>query len=149
MTSGYFNAPYAAESNPPIVPQYFRPGVFFVTDITKAKYAVVTTNVSNQYIVGQQVRFVIPNNYHMVQLNEQSGLVKAILSNVSFVVDIDTSQYNTFVPSPVYGPTRPQVMAIGDINTGVPANVSGRINQGTTIPGAFINTSPLEGTWLN
>lgn len=149
MTSNYFNAPRPAYSNPPIVPQYFRPGAYFITEVTKSSNAVITTNVANQYVVGQQVRFIIPNTYRMVQLNEKVGYVKAILSPTSFVTDIDTFQYNTFDPSPSYGPTKPQVMAIGDVNSGVPSNASGRINQGTTIPGAFINTSPLEGTWLN
>lgn len=147
--SHYFNAPYAPQANPPIVPQYFRPGAYFITAVSKGSTTAITTNVANQYVIGQQVRFVIPNTYRMIQLDEQIGYVQSIISPTSFVVDIDTSQYNSFDPSPTYGPTKPQVMAIGDINSGVPANASGRINQGTTIPGAFINTSPLEGTWLN
>lgn len=149
MSSQYFNAPHALESNPPIVPQYYRPGAYYITGISQGSTTTITTNVDNQYIVGQQVRFVVPNTYSMVQLNEQIGYVQSILTSTSFTVNIDSSKYNSFNSSPAYGPTKPQVMAIGDINSGVPANASGRTNQGTTIPGAFINTSPLEGTWLN
>lgn len=141
--------PIAPESNPPIVPEYFRPDVYFITGITQGLMTTITTNVANQYVIGQQVRFVIPNMYRMIQLDEQQAYVLTIVDPTSFKVGIDTRAYNTFDPSPPYGPTRPQVMAIGDVNTGVSNNPNGRVNQGTTIPGAFINTSPIEGTWLN
>lgn len=147
--SNYFNAPHAPESNPPIVPEYFRPGVYYITAIGKGKMTSITTNKANEYVVGQQVRFLIPDTYRMIQLNEQVAYVESIITSTQFIVGLDSSQYNAFNPTPVYVLNKPQVMAIGDINSGVPANASGRTNQGTTPPGAFINTSPLEGTWLN
>lgn len=143
------HGPVSAENNPPIVPQYYRPGVYYITAITRGRETIITTNKANQYVVGQQVRFVIPDTYRMIELNGMQAFIQNIIDTTSFLIRLDSSQYNDFDANPSYGPTRPQVMAIGDINSGVPANASGRTNQGTTPPGAFINTSPLEGTWLN
>lgn len=144
----FLQGPLAPERNPPIVPEYFRPGVYYITAITQGFSTTITTNVAHQYVIGQLVRFTIPNMYRMIQLDEKEGYVISIPSPTTFIVNIDTTKYNSFVSSPSYGPTKPQVMAIGDINSGA-INSQGRINNGTTIPGAFINTSPIEGTWLN
>lgn len=147
MTNPILNGPQAPENNPPIQPQFFQPSRFVISAIVLGTSTTVTTiqsdfGVDNDFVIGQHVRFLIPNFYGTVQLNEQTGVVTAIPGFNQVTVDIDTSRnYNAFIPSPAYGPTKPQLIPIGDINSGT-INANGRILNGTTIPGAFRNISP-------
>lgn len=148
MTTSVLNGPQAPESNPVIEPQWFQPSVFPITAISYGTSTTVTTGtafgVNNNYVVGQLVRFNIPKAYGAQQLSGQQGYVISIPGANQITVDVNTSQgYDAFIPSPPYGPTPPQISAIGDTNSG-PINSSGRTNQGTTIRGSFINISPVQ-----
>ncbi len=147
--SGYpYPGPRAAENNPPIVPEYFAPSVYFIDGITLGLTTIVTTATTHNYVIGQLVRLHIPPTYGTRQLNQQKAFVISIPSSTEVTLDIDSTYYNSFILNPSYGPTKPQICAIGDINSGA-INISGRIQNITNIPGSFINTSPIEGTWLN
>jgi len=142
----YFPGPSPAYTNPPIEPQNFQPNQFVITSIALGKTTTVTTatapyRVVNNYVIGQLVRFIIPPTYGTRQLDEQSGYVIAIPTTNEFVVDINSTTFDAFIPSPSYGPTPAQVVAIGDIANGT-INSSGRVNNGMAIPGSFINISP-------
>jgi hypothetical protein len=142
-----YPGPIAPETNPKIEPQNFQPSVFPITSISFGNSTTVTTGtafgVSNNYVVGQQVRFNIPSTYGAQQLNGQQGYVISIPGANQVIVGINTSQgYNAFVAHPSYGPTPPQIIAIGDINSG-PINPT-RSTQTTYIQGAFLNISPVE-----
>jgi hypothetical protein len=142
-----FPGPTPAYTNPNIEPQFFQPSVFPIASISYGTSTTVTTGtsfgVSNNYVVGQLVRFLIPPTYGAQQLNNQQGYVTSIPGPNQVTVGINTSVgYSSFVPSPPYGPTKPQILAIGDINTGNIGN-SGRTNVPLVIPGSFINISPL------
>jgi hypothetical protein len=147
--SGYpFTGPTAPESNPPIEPQFFAPSEFTITAISLGITTTVTTatspfGVANNYVIGQQVRFIIPSTYGTRQLNERTGYVIGIPGLNQVIVNIDTSRnYDSFITSPSYGPTPPQLLPIGDVNSGVISS-TGRSVPTTTIPGSFINTSPV------
>lgn len=156
MATSVRNGPQAPENNPPIEPQWYQPSVFPITAISFGTSTTVTTGtafgVSNNYVIGQVVRFNIPKAYGAQQLDGQTGNVIAIPGANQVTVGINTSQgYNAFVPSPSYGPTPPQIAAIGDVNTGpinstiIPINsrpTNRTIEQQTFIPGSFINISP-------
>ena len=144
MSFSPFPGPVAPENNPPINPQYFQPSDFTISNITLGVTTTVTTSVNHNYVVGQLVRLHIPDQYRSVQLNESQGYVLSIPSANQVVINIDSSYgVNTFQPNPAYGPTVPQICAIGDINSGI-LNVSSRNNgSNTNVPGAFINISPL------
>lgn len=140
--------PTAPENNPVIEPEWFQPSLFPILAISSGIITTITTGtsfgISNNYVIGQLVRFNIPKAYGAQQLNGRQGYVIGIPASNQVVVNIDTSlNFDAFIPSPVYGPTSPQIVAIGDVNTGV-MNY-GRSNNGTTIPGAFINISPSAG----
>jgi hypothetical protein len=144
MTTPYFGPPVPAYSNPPIEPQDWAPNAFFITALSLGPTTTVTTattyyGVSNNYVVGQLVRFLIPSFYRTIELNEQTGYVISILGPNQVVVNINSTNYTPFDASPAYGPTQPQILAIGDVNTGV-TNL-GRSNNGLYIPGSFINVS--------
>lgn len=144
--TAFVTGPIAPESNPPIEPQYYQPSEFVITAITLGQSTTVTTatspfGVTNNYVVGQLVRFIIPFTYGTVQLNEQTGYVTSLPNTNQVVVNIDTSKnYNAFIASPSYGPTKPQLIPIGDVNTG--QINTGRTGNQTYILGSFINISP-------
>jgi len=89
------------------------------------------------------VRFNIPKTYGAQQLTGQEGYVTSIPGANQVVIGINTSQgYDAFNPTPAYGPTPPQIGAIGDIN-------SGSLNrtpwhEKPYVPGSFQNISPVQ-----
>jgi hypothetical protein len=130
--------PIPAYQNVPIEPQWYEPSQFFISAITRGWMTTVTTTVNHNYVVGQQVRLVIPPTFGIRQLNEQIAYVYSIPSPTQVVITINSNSYDPFVSSPAT--TQPQIMAIGDINSGA-TNMKPSTEQ-TYIPGSFINISP-------
>ena len=141
MSSSPFPGPIAPESNPPINPQYYQPSVFYISAITLGNTTTVTTSVNHNYVIGQLFRLLIPPTYGSVQLNQQQGYVIGIPAADQVVVNINSTKANAFVASPTYGPTPPQIVAIGDQNSGQISS-TGNVQINTYIPGSFINISP-------
>ena len=147
MTSPFNRGPIAPERNPPIQPQYYQPSRFEIENITLGLTTLVTTSVDHNYVLGQVVRTLIPSTYGTRQLNEKQGEVISIPAANQFVLPIDSRAFDPFVSNPAYGPTPPQVLAIGDVNSGIISSAGRSIGSGltgtpVTIPGAFINISP-------
>jgi hypothetical protein len=141
---GYpFPAPYPGpippETNVIVEPQYYQPSRFVISDVSLGITTLVTTSVPHNYVVGQQVRLLIPFTYGCYQLNGTEGFISSIPSDDQVVVTINSVGANNFIANPVYGPTPPQIIALGDVNTGDIGN-SGRVTN-TFIPGSFINVS--------
>jgi hypothetical protein len=140
--------PVPAYNNLPIAPQNFQPSVFDIADITRGMTTTVTmdpstvggTTVYPNYVIGQQVRFLIPYFFGMRQINNQVGYVLSVPTSTSVVVDIDSRLYNSFISNPPYVITPAQIVAIGDVNSG-DINSSGNSSTGTFIEGSFINIS--------
>ena len=152
MSAYPYPGPRAPENNPTIQPGYFEPSTFPITALTRGTSTVLTLGtsfgVSANYVVGQLVRLTIPSTYGTVQLNEAQGYVTSLPASNQITVAIDSSNANAFVAVPSYGPTPPQVMAIGDVNSGIITSTGRSIGSGltgvpVTIPGSFINISPL------
>lgn len=131
--------PVPPYSNPPINPQYYQPSRFVISAIALGVTTLVTTSVDHNYVIGQEIRFIIPPYCGTRQLNELSGLVLSVPSSTQVQVDVNSTNMDPFIATLI--PTPPQILAIGDINTG-PTNTSGRTNNITYIPGSFINISP-------
>src|SRR6185436_2925438 len=107
--------------------------------ITLGPTTLVTTTTDCNYVIGQLVRFIIPQANGTRQLNEHTGYVIDIPSANQVTVKIDSSSYDLFQTSTQ--PTQPQILAIGNINSGN-INSSGNVNLGTYVPGSFLNISP-------
>jgi hypothetical protein len=137
----YFNPPTPAYNNPPINPQYYMPSRFVISGISLGPTTTVTTSENHNYVIGQLVRLLIQPPYGSYQLNEIMGYVFSIPSPNQIVLDINSTGVNAFIPSPSYGPTLPQVVAVGDSNSGV-ISMTGRTVPSTAIPGSFQNISP-------
>lgn len=131
--------PIPLYSNPPIESDFYLPNQFFISDITLGRTTIVTTTTDCNYVVGQLIRFLIPQFNGTIQLNGQTGYVIDIPASNQVTVKIDSTSYNLFQTSTQSA--QPQIVAIGNINSGN-INTSGNVNLGTFIPGSFINISP-------
>lgn len=129
--------PYA---NVPIHPEFYTPKRFEISGIALGQVTTVTTVLPMDYVIGQQVRLIIPPSFGTRQLNDQTGYVIEIPSLNSVVITIVSQFYDTFTLSTETN--RPQILAIGDINNGQ-INAFGRYPVKTYIPGSFRNISPL------
>lgn len=135
--------PIPAYQNVPIEPQFFKPRQFFISNIVLGATTTVTTTVSNDYVLGQQIRLIIPNGFGCRELNEKTGYILSIDAPDEFTLDIYSSGITPFTTNPSLT-TQPQTLAIGDINTGLISNTGRNLpfGQVPTTPGSFQNISP-------
>jgi len=132
--------PIPANQNEPIHAEYYLPTQFFISAITLGLTTIVTTTVNLNYVIGQEIRLIIPPTFGCRQLNGQTGFVISIPQTNQVEVSIDSSKnVDAFIASTAT--TQAQILAIGTINTGA-TNTQGDVNNTTFIPGSFINISP-------
>lgn len=141
-TPPLISGPIAPENNPPINPQYYQPRAFPISALTLGPSTLVTTSVNHNYVIGQLVRLLISQPFGSYQINEQQGYVISIPAADQVIVTINSTLANPFINNMSPNLTPAQIIPIGDVNTGV-INATGRINNGTSIPGSFINISPF------
>jgi len=67
----------------------------YIANVTQANPAVVTTTVSHGFTVGQKIRFKIPSDFDMTELNDLSGTVTAVTAS-TITTDIDASGFTAF-----------------------------------------------------
>jgi len=140
MVNTVVSYPIPAYSNVPIEQQFYQPRFFFISTITLGATTIVTTTVDHDYVIGQQVRLIIPISSGCRQLNEQTGFVIDIPSSTQVTLNIFSLGGDAFTASSAA--TQPQIIAIGDANTGQ-ININGLLSQITYVPGSFINISPI------
>lgn len=135
--------PIPPYSNVPINAEYYAPSQYFISGVTLGIYTTVTTTENVNYTIGQLVRLIIPPTFGCRQLNESQGYVLSIPNPNQVVLSINSSvNVDAFKTSS--STTQPQILPVGDVNTGV-TNASGRSNTGTAVPGSFVNVSPTGG----
>lgn len=134
-----FPGPTPPYNNLPIQPENYKPRRFVISAISLGQSTTITTSTDNDYVIGQQVRLIIPFDCKAVQLNEKTGFVTSKPAANQVIVDIDSSQnVDSFVYA-VYN-EYPQILAIGDYNFGF-SSPAGTLLSNVTIDGAFINIS--------
>lgn len=111
-------------------PFLYAPGVSFVTAVTTGPTTAITTSAPHNMVVGQEVAFRIPPQWGITQLNSlpnvyipgspMYGYVISVPSSTTLVVAINSSSFTAFNSNPVYAPglSFPQMVAVGDVNTG-------------------------------
>lgn len=134
------SGPIPPYSNPPIEPQYFQPSRFVISAITLGSTTTITTTENHNYVIGQQVRLLIPFGYGSTQLNMQTANVIDIPAANQVTINLFSFGANQFVNANTS--QKPQIIAVGDYNTGIISS-TGRSIPTTNIPGSFINISPL------
>lgn len=138
--TGVISYPIPLYANVPIEAQYYQPSQFYISNVSLGTTTIVTATVNMNYVIGQLIRLLIPASFGCSQLNNLTGYVLSIPSPNQVEIAINSSQnVNAFIPSTAA--TKAQILAIGDINTGV-TNPNGRSPTGTFIPGSFIDISP-------
>lgn len=139
MTGTVLSYPIPAYQNLPIEPQFYEPNFFFISAITLGAQTIITTSVDHNYVIGNQVRLIIPPTFGTRGLNEQSGIVIEIPTSNQVTLNISSLGMDPFISSPAK--TKAQILGIGDINSGQ-INNNGVNSILTFIPGSFINVSP-------
>ena len=74
---------------------YYYPRSRFISGITAAASAVVTTTVDHGYTVGQVVRMNVPSAYGMLEMNGLKGTITAVTAS-TFTLNIDSSAFTAF-----------------------------------------------------
>lgn len=139
---GVISYPIPLYQNLPIHAEYYEPSRFVISGVTLGKTTIITTSVVHNYVIGQQIRLLIPAKFGCYQLNESIGYVLSIPSTTQVEVSIDSNRNVDAFISATATTSSPQILAIGDLNFGS-INTQGRVNNITHIPGSFINISPL------
>ncbi len=155
-----------------LYPYLYFPGQTFISAITLGTTTTIDTTDAHNFVVGQEVAFRIPSQWGTVELNSLPnipipgspiyGYVIAVTDYNTVVVNIDSSAYTAFTSNPtvasVPGLSYPQIVAVGDVNTGGVQISAGsqlypppytmeigttRINtiNGPAIQGAFVNNT--------
>lgn len=73
----------------------FEPKRYYISAITQASPAVVTTSLDHDIQVGEIVSFRIPYEYGMIQLNHRYYTVIGV-TNDTLTMDVDTRSYIPF-----------------------------------------------------
>mgnify|MGYP001559375828 CR=1 FL=1 len=136
---GVISYPTPIFQNLPIRADFYQPSVFNISAITLGLTTTVTTSVAHNYVIGQEVRLLIPPSFGSRQLNNKKAFVITIPSNTQVELRLNSQFVDAFILASSNIQVA-QILAIGDINNGqVNANVQ---DQATNIPGSFINISP-------
>ncbi len=116
-----------------LFPSLYEPGVSFISAIATGTTTTVTTANAHNLVVGQEVAFRIPTAYGTTQLNSlpnatipgspRYGYVVSVTDYHTVVVNINSSAYTAFNSNQAYlsyqsGLQFPQMVAVGDVNTG-------------------------------
>lgn len=155
-----------------LYPYLYFPGVATISGITLGNTTTIDTTDAHNFVVGQEVAFRIPSAWGTVELNSlpnlltpgspQYGYVIAVTDYNTVVVNINSSAYTPFTVNQtiasVPGLSYPEIVAVGDVNTGGVQLSSGsalypppyyspigttRVNtiNGPAIQGAFVNNT--------
>jgi hypothetical protein len=103
-----------------------------ISALTLASTTTVATTMYHNFEIGQEIAFRIPPQWGTIQLNSLPnfvtpgspiyGYVISVTDNWTFVVNINSTGYTAFNTNPVSpslpGLSYPQVLAVGDVNTG-------------------------------
>lgn len=137
---GVITFPAPAYQNVPITPQYYEPSRFVISGVTLGQTTTVTTSEDHNYVVGQEVRLLIPASFGCFQLNNLQGFVLSIPAANQVVISINSAQnVNQFIAA-TSTIQEPQIVAIGDINQGYTSLTGTNVSM-INIPGSFINIS--------
>lgn len=165
-------SPAGAYMRKVLYPYLYFPGTSFISAITTGTTTTIDTTCSHNLVVGQEVAFRIPTIWGTYQLNSLPnsqipgspiyGYVIAVTDYNTVVVNINSSAYTAYNSNQTFasfpGEFFPQMVAVGDVNTGGVQISSGsalypppysvqigttRVNtiNGPAIMGAYVNNT--------
>jgi Ubiquitin-activating enzyme E1 FCCH domain len=92
--------PIPLYQNVPIHPEFYQPRRFVISDLAFGETTTVTTLLDHDYVLGQNIRLLIPAIYGSYELNYKQGIVISIPTTNQVVVNIYSAGTTTFIPSP-------------------------------------------------
>ncbi len=125
-------SPSGAYMRQVLYPYLYFPGVAPISAITLGATTTIDTTCAHNFVVGQEVAFRIQTNWGTYQLNSLPnttipgspiyGYVVAVTDYNTVVVNINSSSYSAFNSNQAFasfvGEQFPQIVAVGDVNTG-------------------------------
>lgn len=155
-----------------LYPYLYQPGVSFISAITTGSTTTIDTTDGHNFVVGQEVALRIPAPWATTQFNSLPNVnipgspiyayVIAVTDYNTVVLNVDSTAFTAFnsnqTIASVPGLSWPQIVAVGDVNTGGVQISSGsalypppyvspigttRVNSinGPAIQGAFFNNT--------
>jgi hypothetical protein len=147
-----------------LYPFLYAPGVSFIEAITTGTTTTVVTTAPNNFVVGQEIAFRIPQSWGTTQLNTLPNnltpgsplyyYVTSITNSTTFVCSANSTGFTPFntnqTVASVPGLSFPQVMAIGDVNSGGVAYSGGALYPSPVVNGvSTINGPAISGAFVN
>lgn len=157
-------SPSGATVKKVLYPFLYAPGVAYISAISTGATTTITTTAPHNFVVGQEVAFRIESAWGTVELNSLPdalipgspiyGFVQSVTSSTQFVVNINSTGYTAFttnVPvNSLAGVAAPQVIAVGDVNSGGVAYSGGALYPSPVVNGAStINGPAISGAFVN
>ena len=148
-----------------LYPFLYSPQLSFIEAVTTGTTTTVVTTAPHNLVVGQEIAFRIPQAWGMTQLNSLPnsvvpgspiyGYVTSVTNSTTFVCNINSTGYTAFttnvtVAAVKAGLTFPQVLAVGDVNTGGLAYSGGNLYPSPVVNGvSTINGPAISGAFVN
>lgn len=151
-----------------LFPFLYVPGTAFISAISTGSTTTITTTAPHNFVVGQEIAFRIPSVYGTTGLNTLPNntipgspvyyYVTSITSNTVFVCNAVSTGFTAFNSNQpvtsVPGLQLPQVLAVGDVNSGGAAYSGGSLYPSPSFPtfsggAATINGPAINGAFVN
>lgn len=141
------NADYRVVAN-----KRYLPTRRFITSITQAANAVITTSVSHGYAVGDKIRVNCPDaNFGMTEINGLVGTVTAVTDS-TITTDIDSSSFTAFAfPTSAIaatGITHATVTPFGEVATSLASALYNRSFNGLRLDTAVVGADTNVMDWV-
>ena len=147
-----------------LYPYLYAPGVAYIEAITTGTTTTVVTTAPNNFVVGQEIAFRIPQAWGTTQLNSLPdntipgspiyGYVTSVTNSTTFVCNINSTGFTAFntnlTVAQMVGQSFPQVLAVGDVNSGGVAYSGGALYPSPVVNGfSTINGPAISGAFVN
>ena len=157
-------SPTGASVRKILYPFLYAPGVSYISAITLAATTTIDTTAPHNLVVGSQVGFRIPSAWGTTQLNPngnasfpgqlQTGYVTSVTDANTVVVNINSAAFTAFnsnqAVASVAGQGFPQMVAVGDVNSGGVAYSGGNLYPSPVVNGvSTINGPAISGAFVN
>lgn len=126
----------------------FYPRRRFIVEITQASQAVVRFSVAHGYSVGDVIRFHVPSEFGMQQINGRIGRVAAVsTTNNTVTVDISSSNFSAFALPATANATGnfAHVVPVGELGFTSSSATDNQAVEGMFLPGGAGNPGGSGG----
>lgn len=156
-------SPVGATVKRVLYPFLYEPGVNFMQNVDLGLQTTINTTTPHNYVVGQEIAFRVPSVYGAQFLNSLPNntipgspiyfYVSSVSSPFTFVCNFNSTGQNPLdfnrPVSSVPGLNFPQVLAVGDVNSGGTPYSGGALYPSPTVTNGFTTFSTINGPAIN